>query len=260
MKDDWKFLLGAVMSALYPRRCPFCGEVIGFATDCPSCRKISRAWELQDASLDRKTHYFGRLQGAAAVYRYTGGVRDAILQMKYQLHQWYAWDLGCGLAKGLLDCTFHRKYGIILPELVPGAADYWDVIVPVPASSPKRGYNVPYLLARPLAYATGLPIQPKALQRVRCDKHQAGLSLGERLANVVDAFAPAGGCDVAGKRVLLVDDVITTGATAAACAEALLAAGAKSVYAVALASSQPQVEQQILNAGNAERIENYGTV
>lgn len=163
--------------------------------------------------------------------------------MKYERQPWYGWDLGCGLAKGLLDCTFHRKYGIILPEPVPGIADYWDVIVPVPASSKARGYNVPYLLAKPLSYATGLPIQPEALQRIRHEKRQAGLSLGERLANTLHAFTPADGCDVAGKRVLLVDDVITTGSTVAACAEALLSAGAESVYAVALASSQPQVEQ-----------------
>ena len=75
-----------------------------------------------------------------------------------------------------------------------------------------------------------------ALGRARTGRHQAGLSLDERLVNVAGAFRVLEPDNVDGKRVLLVDDVITTGATAAACAQALLDAGAQSVFAVALAT------------------------
>lgn len=89
---------------------------------------------------------------------------------------------------------------------------------------------------RPLAKAVGVPLAANALGRTRTGRHQAGLSLDERLVNVAGAFRVLEPDNVDGKRVLLVDDVITTGATAAACAQALLDAGAQSVFAVALAT------------------------
>lgn len=112
----------------------------------------------------------------------------------------------------------------------------YDAIVPVPASSKKRGYNVPERMAPPLGKGGG---RPAGRQRPWSCPHwppSAGLSLDERLVNVAGAFRVLEPDNVDGKRVLLVDDVITTGATAAACAQALLDAGAQSVFAVALAT------------------------
>ena len=86
------------------------------------------------------------------------------------------------------------------------------------------------------AVELGVPLAANALGRARTGRHQAGLSLDERLVNVAGAFRVLEPDNVDGKRVLLVDDVITTGATAAACAQALLDAGAQSVFAVALAT------------------------
>ena len=100
----------------------------------------------------------------------------------------------------------------------------------------RRGYNVPQLMAVPLARALGIPLYPKALGRTRAKRHQAGLPFEQRLANVAGAFRVTDTELVEGRKVLLVDDVITTGATAAACTQALLAAGAESVFAIALAT------------------------
>ena len=125
---------------------------------------------------------------------------------------------------------------LLLPQPVPWAAIGYDLIVPVPASGKRRGYNVPERMAQPLAHALSLPLLPKALCRVRAGRHQAGLSLDERLANAAGAFRAQEPELVEGKRVLLVDDVITTGTTAAACAQALLHAGADSVFALAFAT------------------------
>ena len=104
------------------------------------------------------------------------------------------------------------------------------------ASGRARGYNVPQLMAVPLARALGIPLYPKALGRTRAKRHQAGLPFEQRLANVAGAFRVTDTELVEGRKVLLVDDVITTGATAAACTQALLAAGAESVFAIALAT------------------------
>ena len=98
------------------------------------------------------------------------------------------------------------------------------------------GYNVPELMALPLAKAMEVPLAPQALVRTRAKRHQAGLPLEQRMANVAGAFRAAQPQQLEGKRILLVDDVITTGTTAAACAQALLHAGADSVFALAFAT------------------------
>ena len=194
-------------------------------------------------------HYLGRLEGAAAPYRYAGCVRRGVLRAKYQAAPWAADELGAEMARLLFGSE--AKMGTFGPEVqpVPGLALSYDCIVPVPASSRARGYNVPERMARPIARAVGVPLEPKALVRVHAARRQEGLSLDERLANVAGAFAVPDPERVEGKRVLLVDDVITTGATAAACARALLAAGAQSIFAVALATvefdARPQPSAQI---------------
>lgn len=241
-REDMPFLLQAAGQLLFPRRCPFCDRVIGFVPECGECAQALKPLLLEKKRLAPGTHYFGALDGAAAVYRYKGCVREAVHRLKYHGRQCYGADLGNAMVRALFGCTFSRKYGILFPERVDFSLLEWDVIVPVPKSSRSRGYNVPLLLAKPIAQGLGLPILPEALQRRSFSKHQAGLPLEERLANVAGAFAAADPGAVEGKRVLLVDDIITTGATAAACTQALLDAGAQSVFAVALASSQWQDE------------------
>ena len=110
---------------------------------------------------------------------------------------------------------------------------------------------------RPLPRVIGrVPVVTDALTRARSTRRQEGLSLDERLANVAGAFRVARPEAVEGKRILLVDDVLTTGATASACAQALLDAGAQSVFAVALATVEfPQpVDRAAAIAENEEEI------
>ena len=111
-------------------------------------------------------------------------------------------------------------------------------------------------MAQPLARAVDVPVVTDALTRARSTRRQEGLSLDERLANVAGAFRVARPEAVEGKRILLVDDVLTTGATASACAQALLDAGAQSVFAVALATVEfPQpVDRAAVIAENEEEI------
>lgn len=229
----------AALRLVYPRRCPLCGEVLGTIPVCETCRQTWQSLLLRPARLDPKTHYFGDLTGAAAAFQYEGAIRHAILRMKYGGARWYARDCGNWMAKTLFGCTFVQEYGILIPVRMPAAGMAFDLVVPVPRSDKKRGYHVPALLAWPVAKGLGLPLAAQALVRIRFTRHQAGLALDERLANVAGAFVPAPGCSMDGKRVLLVDDVITTGATMAACAAALYQAGAEEVFAVGLASASP---------------------
>jgi ComF family protein len=97
-----------------------------------------------------------------------------------------------------------------------------------------RGFNQSELLARAIARRYGMPISP-VLRRVRATAVQAGLSHSARRANVEGAFRVRRGVSLEGRRVLLVDDVMTTGATASACARALKQAGARYVAVLTLA-------------------------
>jgi len=111
-----------------------------------------------------------------------------------------------------------------------------DAIAAVPLSKKgllQRGFNQSLLLGKELSKNSGLPLFPNALIKIKETMPQALLSRKERLTNLKGAFRAEG--EASGKTFLLVDDVMTTGATLAECSKALLKAGAKEVYAVALA-------------------------
>jgi ComF family protein len=112
-----------------------------------------------------------------------------------------------------------------------------EAIVPVPlhpARLRERGYNQAALLARRLALATRLPVVEEGLRRTRATAVQMTLGAAERKLNVAGAFEGAPG-RLAGRRVVLIDDVCTTGATLEACSVALREAGAAAVWALTLA-------------------------
>ena len=112
-----------------------------------------------------------------------------------------------------------------------------EIIAPVPLHyrrKLKRKYNQASMLALNIAKITGKAYAPKLLKRVKATKQQTKLSKKARKENVQDAFAAAN-MDIKGKKVLLVDDVMTTGATMSECAKALKTAGAKKVCCVVFA-------------------------
>jgi competence protein ComFC len=115
-----------------------------------------------------------------------------------------------------------------------------DMVVPVPlgaARQKERGYNQASLLARPLAMQLNLNYRSKALLRVRETQSQIELNREQRKLNVAGAFR-ADPKNVAGKNVLVIDDVTTTGSTLDSCADALLYAGAGKVYGLTLARAE----------------------
>jgi ComF family protein len=123
----------------------------------------------------------------------------------------------------------------------------FDAAVPVPLywrRRLQRGFNQAELLARGLSRRTGIPVV-RALSRLRPTPAQAGLSNSARRQNVSQAFRARG---VQGKRILLIDDVMTTGATAASCAAALKQAGARRVSLLTVARVDRRMEAWRLTA------------
>ncbi len=153
---------------------------------------------------------------------FAGVVRLALHALKYSGEQRLAAPLGAALA------ARWRRAGAL-----------GDLLVPVPVHAARRrerGYDQAELLARAAARELGLPMAP-ALERTRATTPQYRLDRRHRAVNVADAFAVSArhAATIAGRSVVLVDDVVTTGATLAASASALLAAGAVAVAAVTVA-------------------------
>lgn len=189
-----------------PRLCPGC--------DAPRVDAV--------AFCDVCTPLLERLpKGAPAVYEYGGPLAEAIQRLKYEGRSDLAAPLG-----GLMAAACGSWLGRV------------DVIAPVPLARRRRrerGFDQAALLAKALARSLDLPLRVNLLRRVRDTPSQVGRPLAERLDNMRGAFVARP--DGQGLRVLLVDDVRTTGATLSAGAMALRQAGAAQVRTLALAAS-----------------------
>jgi competence protein ComFC len=167
-----------------------------------------------------RTYAFERARSYAA---YDGALVRAIIMLKFERIE----PLGAWFAERLVEVV-KRGAGTLAA----------DIVVPVPLDRQRereRGYNQAGLIARPLAKRLGLPYRAVLLVRTRPRPDKQVLSLSERWASVRGAFATRPGSQVDNLRVLLVDDVVTTGATLDACATALREAGARSVIGLTVA-------------------------
>jgi ComF family protein len=142
--------------------------------------------------------------------------------------------------------TMVRPLGELLAAALP-REEQWDAVVPVPLHWRRRwrrGFNQSELLAQVVARRCGIPVI-KALKRVRYTPAQTGLSNTGRRKNVTAAFAAVRWHCVAGSRILLVDDVMTTGSTATACAKVLRRAGAASITLLTVARADRRLNAAV---------------
>ncbi len=180
---------------LPPMTCPRCLSRLPSGWTCKFCKQ-------------------GNMRGidfAYSYYQYDGSIRKLIHQLKFDVIEASARALADGMEKSL---GRHRDF---------------DVLVPVPLHRLRlreRGMNQSLVLANELSFRIRIPVED-ALIKVRNTKKQSSMSKARRAGNVAGAYVALP--SVQGKRVLLIDDVRTTGNTARVCAEALLAQGARSV-------------------------------
>lgn len=224
---------------LLPRLCCGCGERVfdRFQLVCPACLKrippllepICVRCGCPDARITGPdkcancppgTIWFNRARG---VVRFGGIAQTMVHRLKYQTRMEFADMLGRAML-----AAYCRD----------GDSARADVVVPVPLFSARkrhRGFNQSDLLAKFMARALGIPFAPRALKRTRPTVTQTRLKKGQRRQNVEGAFECRRKQDIAGKRVLLIDDVYTTGSTINECARVLKLAGAVSVECLAYA-------------------------
>jgi ComF family protein len=164
---------------------------------------------------------------AHAIARYRAG-SDEEAQMLPSLIRRHKYGLDQSLSRALAECL----------DPLPFAAGDHDLIMPVPLHRARlrwRGFNQAALLGSAVARRVGQSLDTHTLVRVRETAPQTGQNMRERRKNIRDAFAVLRPASVANRTVLLIDDVITTGATADECARTLLAAGARRVEVLTLA-------------------------
>ncbi len=220
----------AVLDVLFPARCVGCGAFGSFLCQscqaelpsarpprCPTCWQPQR----QGALCGRCREESPAFQGARSPYLYQGAAREAVHALKYN----YLSALAKPMAQLMAPC--------VEEEVIEA-----EVVMAVPLYGRRqrlRGYNQSALLARELSRLCGLPLAKRGLARRRNTPPQArSAQAEERRRNVADAFI-ADRRRVEGRRILLIDDVMTTGATLDACARALRQAGAASVWALTFA-------------------------
>ncbi len=230
----------AILDIIYPIRCPVCGEIVTpkgerICTVCrdklaynmePRCMKCSKPLEYEEQEYcndcERKDYHYDK---GFAVWIYNDIMRHSIAAFKYHSKKEYA--------------VFYiqeiiRLYGSIIMELAP------DAIVPVPIHHSKymeRGYNQADILAKGIGKSLNIPVLSKLLVRNKKTMPQKQLSDKERLRNLQEAFEFNGReyrHDGVINRILLVDDIYTTGSTIEACTNVFKKNGIDKVYFLVL--------------------------
>jgi len=211
-------LLHILSQLLYPPKCVLCGKLLNREeTDlCHSCRCDTTDFPDSNLKLPYLAHW-------TALWYYEGTVRGSILRFKFHGRRSYA-----------------QTYGRLLAMKLLSKDTSFDILTWVPISRLRRwrrGYDQVQLIAEAVGKELGITPLP-TLTKIRHNRPQSRLgNAARRRANVLGAYRAAISEPINGKRVLLLDDIITTGATAGECARILLTAGAKEVSCAAVAAA-----------------------
>jgi len=214
-------LLEAVVNLICPDEnvCHLCGRWAHVGMLCEECLKELVRQEInpERQMIHRKT----APQTVLSVWKHDAAARKLVHRLKYQADP----SAARFLADGMVCALLNEKTVLERAE--------WIVPVPLhPARERERGYNQAALLARHISRQTGVAMSEEVLFRTRSTGNLAKMGREERFEALKDGFAVGNAALLVGKRILLVDDVFTTGATAQACARTLMRAGAAEVCVV----------------------------
>ena len=214
--------MGSILDFLFPPRCIFCRGLLkkGEADICAAC--AVGLPETEGAGAVQTGEFF---EYCMAPFYYTGPVRSAIHRFKFRGKAGY----GAYLAGRMAKCVREN------------CREELALVTWVPISKKRlrrRGYNQSQILAEALSKELNLPAEP-TLEKMGDNPPQSSLQGAERRrANVLNMYRCLPGQDISGKRILLVDDGVTTGATLSECARELLMAGAEAVFCCTVARSR----------------------
>ena len=206
-----------LLELFFPSRCAFCRRVTGNGKQL--CRDCERKLPYTDA--DSEKQYFKNLACCVAPLYYEGSVRQSLLRYKF----------GGSTANGAV-------YGKLMAKCIDETDISCDIITWVPLSRRrlrKRGYDQARILAEAVAGELDVPCE-RLLTKIRDNPAQSGAgSIENRRKNVSGAYEAVNTASIENRRVLIIDDIVTTGSTLSECARVLKNAGAERVYAAAAA-------------------------
>ncbi|MBR0046835.1 MAG: ComF family protein [Bacteroidaceae bacterium] len=228
-----------VVDMLLPRTCPMCGNrlLAGEPTLCTNCMMqlpFTDLHKVEHGILEKKFWGLFPVERAVAMFHHDGErTRHILYHIKYWKHPQIATDLASYYAEELLKTGFFDGIGAIIPLPLHWRKQW------------QRHYNQSHYIAQGISRVTSIPVFTQVVRRVRNNPSQTHLTAHERVENVKDLFRLIHPEKIAGKHILLVDDVVTTGATLTACAQELAKAASKiSVLTLAIAdrTALPAVE------------------
>ena len=196
---------------LYPRKCVFCGKLLNQEELdlCTHCKDQLPVFSGSKINLSFLAQWTG-------LWYYKDVVRESVLRFKFRRCRGYAHTYGTLLARKLQEPEYSQ----------------WDVLTWIPISGIRkwfRGYDQAELIGQAVAKELGIPLM-QTLRKVRHTKPQSGMgNVAHRRANILGAYEVVDAALVKRQRILLLDDIVTTGATASEAARTLLIAGAKEV-------------------------------
>ncbi len=219
-----------ILRLFFPPRCISCNVLLSVDTtgvlcrDCEESLPVLKRREFTNPAGDSTGKVF-------SAFDYEEGIRWAIHNLKFNDRP--------GNAAALVSLALPRVKQFFFEGQSPcSQVPKYDIIIPVPTHfrrKQQRGYNQSELLAKNLAKQTGMSVCTKALVKNLNTPPQSSLGRGERLKNLKEAFRVKHPEEISGKRVLLVDDVMTTGTTLEQCGRVLIEAGAVHVDAFVIA-------------------------
>jgi len=208
---------------LYPPRCLFCGEPVPLRGGCTAaCSKAADAARLAPNERTRSAPNLQQLSGLVCSFRYNDVIAESVARYKFRGYGQHRFPMAQYLAADVEEAAFY-------PAI--------DAVTWVPSWQSESRHGM--LLAKETARLLQLPAM-QLLVKTRKTQKQHKLGHAERAKNLVGAFAVPAPAAVKGRHILIVDDVLTTGSTLCACADALLAAGAASVSAAAFSRAEGQ--------------------
>lgn len=210
--------LNAILDFIYPPYCLICKAHLdsGAKLVCEYCwQSLLRLQNMTELSDEKRQK--APISRFLSVWQYSDEFQTIIHEMKYYGKKSLAQSMGEEMAKVVMASKEYSNA---------------DLIIPVPLHKTRlreRGFNQSFLLAQKITSVTKISVEPGILKRVRYTKSQSKLSATERVLNVQGAFKVTQSQPVKGKVVILVDDVLTTGSTLNACADALIDSGVAKV-------------------------------
>lgn len=211
-------MIETILNLIYPNVCGFCGD-INNENICTECSKKIEEYKI--LRIEKSTSKY--IEQQCFIYKYEGKIREAILKFKFQEEAYLYRTFAKIILDNLEVCEYIKKF---------------DIIIPVPIHRKRRlerGYNQSELVANEISKQLIINTEKNILIKIRNNPKQSTLKLEERKSNVKNVYEVKQNQKIKDKKILLIDDIFTTGNTVNECAKKLKEAGASKVSVLTIA-------------------------